>query len=68
MIHHVSLGTNDVARSRKFYDAVLGVLGLGLLKASQDSADYGVSTVLFSLETPVNGKPDSNRSGPWRLT
>ncbi|MDR6831520.1 catechol 2,3-dioxygenase-like lactoylglutathione lyase family enzyme [Bosea sp. BE271] len=63
MIHHVSLGTNDVARSRKFYDAVLGVLGLTLLKASQDSADYGVSTVVFSLETPVNGKPASAGNG-----
>ncbi|WP_306224296.1 VOC family protein [Bosea beijingensis] len=63
MIHHVSLGTNDVARSRKFYDAVLGVLGLSLLKASEDSADYGVSTVVFSLETPVNGKPASAGNG-----
>jgi catechol 2,3-dioxygenase-like lactoylglutathione lyase family enzyme len=63
MIHHVSLGTNDVARSRKFYDAVLGVIGLSLLKASEESADYGVSTVLFSLETPVNGKPASAGNG-----
>ena len=36
---------------------MLGVIGLSLLKASEESADYGVSTVLFSLETPVNGKP-----------
>jgi catechol 2,3-dioxygenase-like lactoylglutathione lyase family enzyme len=63
MIHHVSLGTNDVARSRKFYDAVLGVLGLSLLQASKDSEDHGVSTVLFSLETPVNGKAASAGNG-----
>ena len=63
MIHHVSLGTNDVARSRAFYDAVLSVLGLRLLKASDGSADYGVSTVLFSLETPVDGKPASAGNG-----
>jgi catechol 2,3-dioxygenase-like lactoylglutathione lyase family enzyme len=63
MIHHVSLGTNDVARSRKFYDAVLGVLGLSLIQASKDSADHSVSTVLFSLETPVNGKPASAGNG-----
>ncbi|MGO4286196.1 hypothetical protein, partial [Bosea sp. TAB14] len=30
---------------------------------SHDSADYGVSTVLFSLETPVNGKPASRPIG-----
>lgn len=63
MIHHLSLGTNDVARSRKFYDAVLGVLGLSLLKTSGGSADYGVTTVLFSLETPVNGKPATAGNG-----
>jgi catechol 2,3-dioxygenase-like lactoylglutathione lyase family enzyme len=65
MIHHVSLGTNDVARSTKFYDAVLGVLGLGLLKASQDSANYGVSTV---RRRPSTASPLPDRSGPWRLT
>lgn len=63
MIHHVSLGTNDVARSRAFYDAVLGVLGLRLLQVSEESADYGVSTVLFSLETPVNGEPATAGNG-----
>lgn len=63
MIHHLSLGTNDVARSRKFYDAVLGVLGLSLLKTSGGSADYGVTTVLFSVETPFNGKPATAGNG-----
>ena len=28
MIHHGSLGTNDVERARKFYDPVLGLLGM----------------------------------------
>lgn len=27
MIHHVSVGTNDLALSRRFYDAVLPNLG-----------------------------------------
>ncbi len=63
MIHHVSLGTNDVARSRRFYDAVLAVLGLRLLKATDESADYGVSAVIFSLETPVDGQPASAGNG-----
>ena len=63
MIHHVSLGTNDVSRSRVFYDAVLSVLGLRLLQASDESADYGVSSVLFSLETPVDGMPASAGNG-----
>ena len=28
VIHHVSLGTNDVGRSKRFYDAVLPILGI----------------------------------------
>ena len=63
MIHHVSLGTNNVGRSRAFYDAVLIVLGLRLIKSSEESADYGVSGVMFSLETPVNGAPASAGNG-----
>ena len=28
MIHHVSVGTNDAGRSKRFYDAVLPLLGI----------------------------------------
>ena len=31
MIHHVSVGTNDMARSKRFYDAVLPLVGLTLM-------------------------------------
>lgn len=56
MIHHVSLGTNDLKRAQAFYDAVLSVLGIRLLKQDDTSLDYGVGSIFFSLETPVNGK------------
>lgn len=29
MINHVMVGTNDIERSKRFYDAVLGTLGAG---------------------------------------
>jgi catechol 2,3-dioxygenase-like lactoylglutathione lyase family enzyme len=29
MLNHVMLGSNDIERSKRFYDAVLGVLGAG---------------------------------------
>lgn len=63
MIHHVSLGTNDVARSRAFYEPVLAVLGLRLLKATEEAAHYGVSATLFSLTRPVDGEPASVGNG-----
>lgn len=29
MLNHVMVGLNDIERSKRFYDAVLGVLGAG---------------------------------------
>lgn len=63
MIHHVSLGTNDLARARAFYDPVMQLLGLRLIDADAESADYGVGDILFSIETPVNGAPASAGNG-----
>lgn len=63
MIHHVSIGTNDIHRARRFYDATLPVLGMRLTNSSTGSADYGTSSFLFSVETPVNGEPASPGNG-----
>lgn len=63
MIHHVSLGTNDVARARGFYDPIMTLLGLRLIKANERAADYGTGDVLFSVETPVDGKRASPGNG-----
>ncbi len=29
MFNHIMIGTNDIDRAKRFYDAVLGVLGAG---------------------------------------
>ena len=63
MIHHVSVGTNDIKRARTFYDAVLKLVGLRLLSADDESADYGVGAVLFSVETPVNARAAAPGNG-----
>jgi catechol 2,3-dioxygenase-like lactoylglutathione lyase family enzyme len=55
MIHHVSLGTNDLEKAKAFYDAVLQHLGLRFLKKSDRMLAYGLTEVLFSLERPVDG-------------
>jgi catechol 2,3-dioxygenase-like lactoylglutathione lyase family enzyme len=49
MIHHVSLGTNDLERARQFYDPVMSRLGLRLIKESERIVAYGLTEVLFSL-------------------
>jgi catechol 2,3-dioxygenase-like lactoylglutathione lyase family enzyme len=63
VIHHVSLGTNDLRRAKPFYDAVFAILGLRLVSEDGLSIDYGVGEVMFSLETPVDGKPASVGNG-----
>jgi catechol 2,3-dioxygenase-like lactoylglutathione lyase family enzyme len=55
MIHHLSVGSNDVARAKTFYDPVLAVLGMRVLKDRDTAVDYGVSTLIFSIETPIEG-------------
>lgn len=63
MIHHVSVGTNDVRRARAFYDPLMTLIGFRVLKSSDRSVHYGASDIVFSLETPVNGKPASPGNG-----
>jgi catechol 2,3-dioxygenase-like lactoylglutathione lyase family enzyme len=63
MIHHVSLGSNDIARARVFYDVVMPILGLRLLKADERNAHYGVGEILFSLVRPLNGRPAGAGNG-----
>jgi catechol 2,3-dioxygenase-like lactoylglutathione lyase family enzyme len=63
MIHHVSLGTHDVERARRFYDAVFALLGLRLLKCDQEGVHYGTGEILFSLVVPTNRQPSSAGNG-----
>ncbi|WP_407154277.1 VOC family protein [Bradyrhizobium sp. STM 3557] len=63
MIHHVSLGTNDVARARAFYDPLMALIGFRVLKSSSRAVHYGASDIVFSLETPADGRPASAGNG-----
>jgi len=63
MIHHVSLGTNDVERARRFYDPLFELLGLRLLKSDRTGAHYGTGDILFSLVVPTNEQHASAGNG-----
>lgn len=63
MIHHVSVGSNDIARARRFYDAVLPILGMLPMRQSETALDYGSGQFLFSVETPVDGEPATVGNG-----
>ena len=54
---HIVLGTNDISKVRKFYDATLGPLCIKNLGPMGDNASlYGVDAPEFLVTKPANGK------------
>jgi catechol 2,3-dioxygenase-like lactoylglutathione lyase family enzyme len=51
MIHHVSVGTNDIKRARAFYEPLMSHIGFRLLKSSDKAVHFGSSDIMFGLET-----------------
>lgn len=61
MFSHVMVGSNDIARSKRFYDAVLGMLGVGA--PFENTAPSGQSRLFyrhdggsFGVTEPINGE------------
>jgi catechol 2,3-dioxygenase-like lactoylglutathione lyase family enzyme len=54
MLDHVSLGVSDLARSRRFYDAVLSPLGLvRIVDFSGRGSDYGAAAGSLGVQFTV---------------
>lgn len=61
---HVVVGTNDVARARTFYDAVLGTLGITRQMNFDNASLWGQpGTDLFMVTKPGNGQPACHANG-----
>jgi len=61
MLNHVMVGTNDIERAQRFYDAVLGTLGAGApLRNVADTGHvrlfYRHDGSLFGVTQPINGE------------
>jgi catechol 2,3-dioxygenase-like lactoylglutathione lyase family enzyme len=55
---HVTVGTNDLARARAFYDKVLGALGYKrLMDLGENGSIWGESAPEFFVLKPANGLP-----------
>ena len=55
---HVVLGANDLARSKKFYDAILATLGVrNLGPMGENGFLYGKDSPEFLVTKPRNGQP-----------
>ncbi|WP_246738576.1 VOC family protein [Bradyrhizobium sp. CCBAU 051011] len=63
VIHHVSVGTNDVGRSKRFYDAVLPIVGIVPMAEDEGGLGYGSGTFHFSVQVPIDGRPATVGNG-----
>jgi catechol 2,3-dioxygenase-like lactoylglutathione lyase family enzyme len=64
MFSHVMLGANDIEQSKKFYDAVLGALGVqpGMIDP-KGRCFYRTKAGVFALSKPIDGNPACNGNG-----
>ena len=68
MFSHVMVGTNDIERAKRFYDAVLGVLGAGepvrnVNATGQTRLFYRHDGSTFGVTEPINGEPACAANG-----
>jgi catechol 2,3-dioxygenase-like lactoylglutathione lyase family enzyme len=68
MFNHVMLGSNDIDRSKRFYDAVLGVLGAGepirnVAASGHVRLFYRHDGNSFGLSQPINGEEATCANG-----
>jgi catechol 2,3-dioxygenase-like lactoylglutathione lyase family enzyme len=63
MFSHVMLGVNDLERSRKFYDVLLGTLDVKPGFANKNRYFYRSANSTFAISTPINGEPATHGNG-----
>ena len=63
MFSHVMLGVSDLEVSKKFYDALLGTLGVPPGVANKSRYFYRSPTGTFAITTPINGEPATQGNG-----
>ena len=68
MLNHIVLGSNDIERSKRFYNAVLGVLGAG--EPLQGQAETGHKRLFYrhdgstlGITEPINGEAATPANG-----
>lgn len=63
MFSHVMVGVNDLEVSRKFYDALLGTLGIDPGSANHNRYFYRSPTGSFGITKPIDGQSATHANG-----
>ncbi len=63
IISHVSVGASDLDRSLRFYDAVMGALGIARVMEHDGMVAYGRAFPEFWVNRPLDGRPATAGNG-----
>ena len=63
MFSHVMVGVNDLEKSKAFYDALLGTLGVAPGVANKNRYFYRNAGGTFAISTPINGESACHGNG-----
>jgi catechol 2,3-dioxygenase-like lactoylglutathione lyase family enzyme len=63
MFSHIMIGTNDLDKSKAFYDAVLGTLAVPAGVVDRHRIFWRTPTGVFSASLPINGQPATVGNG-----
>lgn len=63
MFSHVMVGSSDLERSKKFYDAVLGTLGIAPGFVDRHRVFWRSKTGTFGVSIPIDGQPCTFANG-----
>jgi len=63
MYSHMFVGSNDLERSKKFYDATFAALGVGPATITGNRMFYTSPNGNFGVTIPINGEPATYANG-----
>ena len=63
MFAHIMIGTNDLTRSKAFYDALLATLGVAPSMVDGHRMFYMTPAGIFSVSVPIDGAPATAGNG-----
>lgn len=63
MFSHVMIGTNDLERAKRFYDALLGTLDIKPAVVDGHRIFYRSPTGVLSISKPIDGEPATIGNG-----
>ena len=63
MYTHIMVGSNDLDKSKAFYDATLGALGAAPGHNVGDRTFYSHNGAAFGFVTPINGEAATHANG-----